>query len=66
MKNVKLFIWTGFSRDYSDGLAFAIASNETEAKKLIIKEHGFEVLNWGDLEIRDVNVKIARCVSGGA
>ena len=36
--NLKLFIWTGFCPDYTDGLAFAIAGDETEAKKLIIAE----------------------------
>ena len=62
---LKLFIWTGFSPDYTDGLAFAIAKTESEAKKLIEKERGYEVYIWGDLEVRRINWRVARCVSGG-
>ena len=66
MKNrLKLFIWTDFSRDYTPGLAFAIARDETEAKKLVEKEQGFGVYDWGQLEIRPLRRKTARCVSGG-
>jgi hypothetical protein len=64
-KKLRLFIWTGFSPDYSSGLAFAIAHDETEARKLIEKYRGFGVYDWGKLEIRNLNRKIARCVSGG-
>jgi hypothetical protein len=67
MKNkLRLFIWTGFSPDYTDGLAFAIAQDESEARKLIEKERGYEVYTWGDLEIKPLSRKIARCVSGGS
>lgn len=66
MKGAKLFIWTDFCPDWSSGLAFAIARDEAQAKKLIEEARGFEVYNWGELEIRDVNVKVARCVSGGS
>lgn len=65
MKNAKLFIWTNFCSDYTEGLAFAIARNESEARKMIKKEHSY-VFDWGKLEIRDVNVRVARAVSGGA
>jgi len=40
MRNAKLFIWTGYNPDYYSGLAFAIAKNEAQARKLIIKENG--------------------------
>ena len=62
---MKLFIWTGFSPDYTSGLAFAIAKDETEARALIEKERGFKVYEWGELEVRPLNRKVARCVSGG-
>ena len=66
MKNkLKLFIWNDFSRSYSSGLAFAIAKDETEAKKLVIKEEGYNVDDWGDVEIKSLSRKIARSVSGG-
>jgi hypothetical protein len=62
---LKLFIWTGFSPDYTDGLAFAIAKDEAEAKKLIEKERGFGAQQWGDLEIRPLTRRVARAVSDG-
>lgn len=65
MKNCKLFIWTNFCRYYTAGLAFAVAENETQARKLIEKERGYEVYQWGNLEIRKIDVKVARCVAGG-
>jgi hypothetical protein len=64
-KHLKLFIFTEFCPDYTDGLAFAIAKDEVEAKKLILKDRGIEVYEWGSLEIVSLNKKIARCVSGG-
>ncbi len=62
---MKLFIWTGFCPDYTSGLAFAIAKDEPEARKLVIKEHGYEPYEWGDLEVRRLDWRVARAVSGG-
>lgn len=62
---LKLFIWTDFSPDYTGGLAFAIAKDETEAKKLVEKDRGYGVYTWGDLEIKPISRRIARSVSGG-
>lgn len=67
---LKLFVWEGFSPDYSDGLAFAIAKNEKEARKLVIKEIGSfpgntGPSNWGDLTVYPLRKKIAKSVSGG-
>ena len=61
---LKLFIWTGFCPDYSDGLAFAIARDETDARKLVEKDRGFGVYDWGELEIKPLSRRIARSVSG--
>ena len=63
---LKLFIWTGFSPDYTDGLAFAIAKNEAEAKKQIEAELGFSPFIWGELEVRSLSQRVAKCISGGA
>jgi hypothetical protein len=63
-KELKLFVWTDFSPDYTSGLAFAIAKDEIEAKKLVEEHRGFEVYEWGELSIYPIK-KIARCVSGG-
>ena len=62
---LRLFVWTNFSPSYSGGLAFAIAKNETDARKQIEKEMGYEVYTWGDLTIRPLNKRFARCVNGG-
>ena len=61
---LKLFIWTGFSPDYTDGLAFAIAEDEAEARKMIIKEYGLEPI-WGSLEVRRLDQRVVRYVCGG-
>lgn len=63
--NLKLYIWTDFSPDYSGGLAIAIAESEAKAQALIEKERGFDVNDWGKLEVRPINRRVARCVSGG-
>ncbi len=62
---LKLFIWSGFCPDYTSGLAFAIAKDETDARKQIEKERGYCVYNWGELEIKPLSRRVARCVSGG-
>lgn len=62
---MKLFIWTGFCPDYTSGLAFAIAKDETDARKQIEKYSGFDVYTWGELEIRRLDRCVARYVSGG-
>lgn len=65
MKKLKLFVWTGFCPDYKGGLAFSIAENEVEAKELVEKSYGLPVYTWGELEIRRLDHRVARCVSGG-
>ena len=62
---LKLFVWTGFCPDYSDGLAFAIAEDAEQAMNMIVEDRGIEVYTWGDLKIHDLNTPFAKCVSGG-
>ena len=62
---LKLFVWSRFSPDYTGGLAFAIAKDETEAKKLVEKQRGYEVLDWGNLTIYRIDRRIAHSVCGG-
>lgn len=64
-KELKLFIWSDFARDYSGGLAFAIAENETQARRLVIQNLGYDSDDWGTLEIRPLTVRVARSVVGG-
>ncbi len=61
----KLFIWSGFCSDYTGGLAFAIAKDEADARKQIEKERGYDIYDWGQLEIKPLSRRIARFVSGG-
>ena len=62
---LRLFVWTGFSPDYTDGLAFAIAKDEADARNLIEKECGYPVCTWGDMTIYQLTNRIARSVAGG-
>lgn len=62
---LRLFVWTDFCPDYTSGLAFAIAKDETDARKMIEKERGYTVYTWGDLTIYPLTKRIARSVSGG-
>ena len=64
--HLKLFVWENFSPDYTSGLAFAIAKDEEEGKKLIREKRGMEVRDWGDLHIYPLHKKNAFCVSGGS
>ena len=62
---LRLFVWTGFCPDYTSGLAFAIAKDETDARKQIEKDRGYTVYTWGDLTIYPLTKRIARSVAGG-
>lgn len=67
MKELKLYVWTGFNPDYTDGLAFAIAETEIEARRLVEKSldmDGYSVWNWGKLEVLEIS-ECARYVNGG-
>jgi len=72
---LKLFVWDDFNSDYTKGLAFAIAENVEEAKKLIfdyLKKKGEPKQNyflncdpfWGDMLEYTIN-KIGMGASGG-
>ena len=63
--NLRVFVWTGFSPDYTAGLAFAIARDESDAREQIKQEHGYDPLTWGTLKIYPVTRRMARSVSGG-
>lgn len=63
---LKLFVWSGFCPDYTDGLAFAVAETEDEARKMIGKARGFDPFEWGDLTVHSLAEKVAFAVSGGS
>lgn len=62
---LRLFVWTDFCPDYTSGLAFAIAEDETEARKLVVERYGGEPYTWGDLTIHPLTRKSAYYVTGG-
>ncbi len=62
---LKLFVWTAYNPDYTDGLAFAIAEDETEARKMVLAKSRREPFDWGDLAIYSLTTKIAEYVNGG-
>ncbi len=65
MVKLRLFVWNDYCTDYSSGLAFAIARDEKEARKLIEKERGMPVYLWGDLSVYPLTERHAEEVSGG-
>ena len=62
---LKLFVWMNFSPDYTGGMAFAIAEDEIEARRLIEAFRGYDVSDWGELSVYPLSKKIARAVNGG-
>lgn len=64
-KKLHLFVWSEFAPDYSSGLAFAIATDETKARKLVIKSYGQDPCYWGDVQKFPSNKPIAFSRSGG-
>ena len=38
MSNLKLFVWTDVLSDFTEGIAFALANTEEEARTLIIDQ----------------------------
>jgi len=63
---LKLFVWEEFSPDWSGGLAFAIAKDETAARKMIEEKVGYSPTDWGKLTIYPMNKPIAFAVCGGS
>jgi hypothetical protein len=63
---LKLFVWEGFSPDYTDGLAFAIAHDESEGRKMIAENHGFSPSDWGKLSVHRLDRRCVYSVSGGS
>lgn len=63
---LRLFVWQGFAPDYTDGLAIAIAKDESEARKLIIDAYcDLDPGRWGELTIMPLTRKVAFAVGGG-
>ena len=62
----RLYVWDNFCSDYTSGLAFAIARNETDARAQIEKILGFKINHrWGNVKTYPVTQRVAHAVAGG-
>lgn len=66
MTELKLYVWKDYSRDYTAGMAVALAHDAEEARDLIAEEHGRrdESLANRPLEI-NLDEPVAFYVTGG-
>lgn len=62
---MKLFVWTDFCRDYSPGLAFAIATEADKAMEMVRASLGHEPGDWGTLQVLPLDAPVAFAVYGG-
>lgn len=62
----KLYVWDEFAPDYTSGLAFAIATDEKDARKQVIFRCGFEPSEWGKVQVFPLNKRIAFKRYGGS
>ena len=74
-----LYVWEQFSPDYKDGLAFAVAETEEQAKEMIrvnlfgqeyVDKDPFclkqaERLEWGPMQVFRIDQSVAFAVIGG-
>ena len=65
ISSMRLFVWTEFCPDYTDGLAFAIAENVEQAHRLVIESKGYEPFDWGPVQEFPVTEPRSFCVAGG-
>jgi len=63
---MKLYVWPEFERDFKAGLAFAIADDSEEARRMITEKTGFLPNSLAESpEVYELNNKIAYAVTGG-
>jgi hypothetical protein len=46
MSDLKLYVWEGVLADYTDGIAFALASNTKEARKKVLDSFNEGLPDW--------------------
>ena len=61
----KLYVWTNFSRDWTGGLAVAVARSEKEARELVAEDYSCEPSSWGVLKVYPTNRKFGVALGGG-
>ena len=65
MPDLKLFVWRQFAPDYENGLAFAIAHDEREARRLIVDNLDYDPADWGPCDVHDITQPIGAACAGG-
>jgi hypothetical protein len=48
---MNVYIWRQFAPDYKNGLAVAIATDETKAQSLVIDRMDYGPSDWGPVEV---------------
>ena len=61
----KLYVWTNFCRDWTGGLAVAVARSEQEARQLVTEDYSCKPLDWGTLKVYRTTRKFAVALGGG-
>jgi hypothetical protein len=54
---MKLFVWKDVLTDYKSGIAFALAENVDEARKLILEKYEKEQSYVSDMLVSDLNTE---------
>jgi hypothetical protein len=54
---MKLFVWNDVLTDYTSGIAFALAENVDEARKLILEKYEKEQSYISDMLVSDLNAE---------
>lgn len=62
-RKLKLYVWDEFEPAIDNGLAFALARSEREAKRLVEEQYG-RVFYWGEVTMLPVTIPAARAVAG--
>lgn len=76
-RKLKLYVWTGFQTDYTEGLAVAIARDEKQARKKVAEAYctwakdketltrWAQQADWGTLTVYPLNKPQAYAICGG-
>lgn len=65
LREMRLFVWSDFYRDYTNGMAVVIAPNLYDAQKLLIN-HGWTFTDgWGDVKEFPLSEPHVFAVAGG-
>jgi hypothetical protein len=64
-RKLMLYVWPKFLPDYTDGLAFAVAESEEQARELVALVKGYEPNEWGPCIVYSLSQCVVYAVSGG-